>query len=341
MISAQSISACVRGLAAGDALSATAAYHRLHLLPERRSRMLQDMVHFSDSNRSTTRPVPHAHSSPTAALRPGPADDLEWFVFTAGAHVETSGGESLHDRWRSLADTPAVRARTGTQYALANLRAGLHPPQSGNDNPHYFDDIACVRAVAAGLLVRDAAHAAELARSDAEVTHSADGVWCAMAMAVLVNSLGLGLGVAESVDAALGQLPETSWSRRIVETALAVASTSRSAMDLAFRLDLEVTDKIYTYAIAAPETLALLLAHTVQSQSSEELLLGAFAHGRKADSLPALAGAIAGLRFGMEWVPEQLATGPILLDGICIPSLAGHDLADTVSALTAHADTAG
>lgn len=333
MISSQTVTACVRGVAAGDALSATAAAHRLHLLPERRSRMLQDMVHFSDRNRSTTRPVPHAHSSPTAALRPRPADDLEWFVFSAHALVAAANGESLHDRWRELAGIPELRARTGTQYALANLRAGLNPPQSGNDNPHYFDDIACVRAIAAGLLARDSAHAAELAQADAEVTHSLDGVWCAMATAVLVNALAQGAEVADAVRAAVDVLPPSSWSRRMANTALAVAAESHSALDLAFRLDLDVTDKIYTYAIAGPETLAILLAHTVQARSADELLLGAFAHGRKADSLPPLAGAIAGLRFGLDWMPQHLIDGPVEFDGICIPALAGHHLETTIDEL--------
>ncbi len=330
------IDATVRGLAAGDSMSWMAAGQRIHLLPERRARMLHEMASFSEERGSTTRPVPHAHNSPTVALRPGPADDVEWFVVTAEVLSGRDQGVTLHERWMDLAHvTDGLRARSGTHYALANLRRGLLPPQSGNDNAHYFDDIACVRAIAAGLLARDEREATVLATADAEVTHALDGVWCAVAVAVLVQSVTSGAELATAVDNAVEHLPATSWSRRMVETALALAAHAVSPLDVAHQLREHLTDRIYTYSIAAPETLAILLAHARTARSADELLLGALAHPRNADALPALAGAVAGAAFGMDWVPQALREGPIMLDGVCVPSLAGHRLDDTIDRISA------
>jgi len=321
----QQISAIVRGLVAGDSLSWMGDGHRVHLLPERRARMLHDMAIFSESTMSTTRPVPHAHSSPTGALRPGPTDDVEWFVVSAESLLDAAAGIDPLNRWTALAGAAGrIRARSGTHYALANLARGLMPPQSGNDNAHYFDDIACVRAVAAALLADDANSAEELATRDAEVTHALDGVWCATAVAVLVRHLATGASLPEAIRLSVDQLPTGSWSRRSVEQALMIAAGAESQLDLAHELRENVTDRIYTYSIAAPETLAILLAHASIAETAEQLMLGVLANPRNADALPALAGAVAGAAFGGSWIPRAIRTGPIEMDGICIPELAGQ-----------------
>jgi ADP-ribosylglycohydrolase len=336
MSSPAAIRATALGLAAGDALSWTAPVHREYLLPARRMPRLRMLDTYADGLRSTTRPHPHVHSSPVRTLTPRPADDLEWFAFAALAQLrERREPGGLRAAWRELADAAGeLRARTGTFAALENLRSGLEPPQSGHDNAHYFDDIACVRAVAAGLLASDAGEAARLAEADAEVTHSLDGVWCARATAVLVERLAGGAAVEDAIAAALEELPAGRWSRASADRALEIAAASSSALDLAMRLDTQLTDHIYSYAVSAPETLALLLAHLARSESATELMLGAFAHGRNADALPALAGAVAGARFGEEWVPEALRRQPVLLDGVCVPALAGSSLGEVIDGLS-------
>ncbi|MET0861983.1 MAG: ADP-ribosylglycohydrolase family protein [Microbacterium sp.] len=337
MTAPTAIRSTVLGLAAGDALSWTSADHREQLLSPRRLWMLRFLENYADQTRSTTRPRPHVHSSPTRTLRPGPSDDLEWFAFSTAGQLRELNGETggVAKAWIELAShLPTLRARTGTQHALANLAKGQSPPQSGHDNPHYFDDIACVRAVAAGILGAESdALAASLAERDAQVTHSLDGVWCARGTAVLIAQLIRGADAETAVAAGLSQLPENTWSRRLAEQALSIAADARSALDLAMRLDTELTDKVYSYAVAAPETFAILIAHLSTASSADALLAGAFAHGRNADALPALAGALAGARFGADWLPRQLTDDAIEFDGICIPSLAGTQLEDTIREL--------
>ena len=318
----------VLGLAAGDALSWLAADHREYLLPTRRMGVLRTLDAHADATGTTTRPRPHVHSSPASTLRPGPGDDLEWFVVTARAL--TAGEDAVVPAWQALlSERPRIRARVSVVMALDNLARGLMPPASGHDNAHYFDDIACVRAVAAGLIGGDETDAARLAELDASVTHSLDGVWCARATAALVAGLSRGAETHDAVAGALAQLPGGSWSHRLAGQALALAPASTSALDLAMRLDTELVDKIYSYGVSAPETLAILLAHTWRAGSAEELMLGAFGHGRNADALPALAGAVAALRWGSAWVPSGVSDGTVL-DGVCVPSLSGVRVDDVI-----------
>ncbi|WP_223691363.1 ADP-ribosylglycohydrolase family protein [Leifsonia poae] len=325
-----------RGLAAGEAASAVNADFRIYSLPPKRVNRLRILLGIADETRTTVVPRPFAHATPPAALHPGPGDGLEWFTFSALQHraFRRSGqSEARTEAWTELAQLdPPIRSRIGTRIALTNLRNGLRPPQSGQDNPHYFDDIAMVRALAAvGEYAVDAASAVDAAVADAQITHSQDGLWCARATAVLFIALLDGAAPADAVARAVDSLPAGSWSRRVAETSLAVAAESRGALDRARRLSVEVGDWIYSYPIAAPETLGFLLAHIASASTADELLLGALAQPRNAAALPALAGAAAAVVFGTEWMPEALRWQPLVLTGLCIPNFAGRSVEDLLS----------
>lgn len=92
----------------------------------------------------------------------------------------------------------------------------------------------------------------------------------------------------------------------------------------------DVVDWIYSYPIAAPETLALLLGHTLGAASAEELLLGAFTSGRSGTTLAALAGAIAVVRFGTEWIPSTITLEQQTLGGIAVPLLRGRTVREAI-----------
>ncbi|MYR58548.1 ADP-ribosylglycohydrolase family protein, partial [Streptomyces sp. SID625] len=69
-----------------------------------------------------------------------------------------------------------------------NLATGLRPPATGHDNPHYFDDAACVRACALAVAhPGDPRRAAALAEFDARYTQDGDGVHGARAMAAALS----------------------------------------------------------------------------------------------------------------------------------------------------------
>lgn len=324
-----------RGIAAGEYASAVNADFRIYSLPPKRVNRLRILSKLADDTRTTVVPRPFAHSAPPAALHPGPGDGLEWFTFSAVQHrkVRLSGDEGARtEAWTTLAHlNPPIRSRIGTRLALTNLRNGLEPPQSGHDNAHYFDDIAMIRSLAAvGEFAPDTEAAVEAAVADAEITHSLDGLWCARATARLFTALLEGAAPADAATLAAKSLPEETWSRRVAEASLAVAAQSRGALDRAQRLSVEVGDWIYSYPIAAPETLGFLLAHVSTAATADDLLLGALAQPRNAAALPALAGAAAAVIFGTEWMPEAVRQ-PMVLTGLCIPEFAGRSVEDLLS----------
>lgn len=333
------IRATVAGLAAADGITWPAWWHRLAQLPPRREVRLGEAWHHARDERTTSLPTPYLQSSSPSLVDPaGPTDDAEWFVVAVrhhlGQRLDGTPAGGGHDVWRELAtrwaaDPDAVRGRIGTSIALANLADGLGPPTSGHDNPHHFDDLACVRAVAAGLVrpgMPDAA--ADLAALDAQVTHSLDGVWGARAVAALISSLVGGADKTAAVEAAIGELPADSWCAHVAAEFLGAVEGSGSVMELAARLEREVVDHVYAYSTQAPETLGLLLAHLSAAADGNELLLGALCHPRHGDGLPPLAGAVAGAAF------TAPVSGLPVLGGVCVRDLAGVSLESVVDGLS-------
>ena len=137
--------------------------------------------------------LPFTHRIPAATLEPCPTDDTEWALLTLGALVEGPDrptGESLLAPWleRILPDAENVRTSFSERATIDNLRRGLRPPATGNDNPMHYADSAVPRGAVAGLFAPgDVETAAEIARLDACITQAEDGV-CA-AQAVLPNLL--------------------------------------------------------------------------------------------------------------------------------------------------------
>lgn len=288
---------------------------------------------------TTTLPTPYLHaSSPELADPAGPTDDAEWFVVAArhllGQHLDGTPGDEPYAVWRQLADRrnadpDTVRGRIGTVIALDNLVAGKQPPVSGHDNPHYFDDIACVRAVAAGALrPGDPRAAADLAETDAAVTHSLDGVWAARAVAALVAALVGGAEREAAIASARAEIPDGTWCSSVVAECLAVVDTAQTPLALAARLERESVDHVYSYLNQAPESAGLLLAHLSSASTADALLLGALSHPRHADGLVPLVGAVSGAAFGGPGTPLGV------LKGTCVRELAGVSLETVLSAIT-------
>lgn len=329
---ANRIRATVAGLCTGDGISWPAWWHRLNLLPPRRAvRLQQAHVHARDHLTSSL-PTPYLHASAPDIIDPaGPTDDAEWFVVAVRHHLsqqlDGSPVDGQPEVWDQLAalrqsDPSAVRGRIGVSLSLANLTAGLRPPASGNDNAHWFDDLACVRAVAAGLLRPGAPQAAaDLAQTDAMVTHAHDGVWGARAVAALIALLVSGTDRQAAITAACDQLPDGSWIADVVGECVAAATPDIPPLTLAAHLERGVVDHVYAYATQAPESVGLLLAHLAVADDANAMMVGALAHPRHADGLVALAGAASGAAFGgTESLP--------VLTGACIAPLAGIDMAD-------------
>ncbi|MFB6809350.1 ADP-ribosylglycohydrolase family protein [Streptomyces sp. NPDC056387] len=349
------------GLAAGDAAGWPAARHRASRMPEWTRRLTRELDTFAEQNQTTTLPVPIALNQPPEPLRLGPSDDAEWAAFAAES-VLTAAGVLLSDlsrsrrmraaidlAWNALASEIAaaaerapevesavlpLRARISVRAGLGNLAAGLRPPATGHDNPHYFDDAACVRAcVLAVVHPGDPAAAADLAEFDARYTQDGDGVHGARAMAAAIATALAGADTDAAVDAALAQLPAATEIGRNARHAVKLARTRTDGPGGAFAivptLEHEIVDHVYSYGIAAAETVPVALALSTAARGRvAEAVPAAACLSRVADSAPALAGALTGALGGGDSIPAAWREACRTLSGCALPRLAGTDLVE-------------
>ncbi|MEU1591464.1 ADP-ribosylglycohydrolase family protein [Streptomyces sp. NPDC005708] len=344
------------GLAAGDAAGWPAARHRAARMPEWTRRLTRELDTFAEQNATTTLPVPIALNQPPEPLRLGPSDDAEWAAFAAHAVLRAGDGSALGDldrqrrmraaidlSWNEIAGevsaaadrAPEVesarltlRARISVRAGLGNLATGLRPPATGHDNPHYFDDAACVRAcVLAVAHPGEPRLAAELAEFDARYTQDGDGVHGARAMAAALSLALSGEPVDACVAAALAELPESTEIGRNARHALKLARDSDGAFPVVPQLEHQIVDHVYSYGIAAAETVPVALALATAARGRiAEAVPAAACLSRVADSAPALAGALTGGLGGGQTVPPAWRDACRTLSGCALPRLTGTDL---------------
>ncbi|NBE56654.1 ADP-ribosylglycohydrolase family protein, partial [Streptomyces boluensis] len=343
------------GLAAGDAAGWPAARHRAARMPEWTRRLTRELDTFAEQNATTTLPVPIALNQPPEPLRLGPSDDAEWAAYTATALLAAAVGggagrdvrAAIDHHWQILAAQIAaaadrapevesaripLRARISVRAGLGNLATGLRPPATGHDNPHFFDDAACGRAVVlAAVHPGDPRAAADLAEFDARYTQDGDGVHGARAMAAAVAVALAGPDVDAAVDAALDQLPQETEIGRNARLAVHLArhAEESGAFALVPLLEHQIVDHVYSYGIAAAETVPVALAlATAAGGALAEAVPAAACLSRVADSAPALVGALTGALGGAECVPKTWRDACRTLSGCALPRLAGTDLVE-------------
>ncbi|MEU3792721.1 ADP-ribosylglycohydrolase family protein [Streptomyces fructofermentans] len=353
------------GLAAGDAAGWPAARHRASRMPEWTRRLTRELDTFAEQNATTTLPVPIALNQPPEPLRLGPSDDAEWAAFAAEAVLRAADAGVLGDlsrerrlraaidlSWSAVASEIAaaadrapevesavlpLRARISVRAGLGNLAAGLRPPATGHDNPHYFDDAACVRAcVLAVAHTGDPGPAAELAEFDARYTQDGDGVHGARAMAAALALALAGADVDTCVEAALAELPPSTEIGRNARHALVLAHRADSTFGLVPLLEHQIVDHVYSYGIAAAETVPVALALATAARGRiAEAVPAAACLSRVADSAPALAGALTGALGGGAAVPASWRDACRTLSGCALPRLTGTDLVELAELLAA------
>ncbi|MEU9334743.1 ADP-ribosylglycohydrolase family protein [Streptomyces sp. NPDC048290] len=354
------------GLAAGDAAGWPAARHRAARMPEWTRRLTRELDTFAEHNATTTLPVPIALNQPPEPLRLGPSDDAEWAAFAAEAVLRAGDDTALGDlsrtrrmraaidlTWNAVASEVAaaadrapevesavlpLRARISVRAGLGNLAAGLRPPATGHDNPHYFDDAACVRAcVLAVAHPGDPVHAADLAEFDARYTQDGDGVHGARAMAAAISLALAGADVDTCVRAAVAELPEATEIGRNARHALDLArTTGDDAFALIPLLEHQIVDHVYSYGIAAAETVPVALALATAARGRIAAAVPAAAClSRVADSAPALAGALTGALGGGAAIPAPWRATCRTLSGCALPRLTGTDLVELAELLEA------
>lgn len=328
------------GLAIGDAIRWTAMYHRSFLLPPWTRRIRREIDASSETTNVIIQPMPFSLNQPAGHFNISPTFNSEWAAFTTeiilGSGYKSYNNSALKE-WNKLAQSnETIRGSVATQTALENLRKSIQPPQSGRENPHYFDDSAMSRAVPIGIFCTGQPDkAAHLAEIDASITNSADGTWAAQAMAVAVSLICSGKNVIDAIDTAHQYLPRNSWTRRTVEEALLISRESKSIFSIIPELHNEIVNREYSYGNVAPETLALSFAIAqLHGNNFETAILTSAGFAKSSENLPAMVGALVGSMQSKKIASDGWLNSISKLKGICIPSFAGKDYLSLVEPLS-------
>ncbi|MET8863031.1 ADP-ribosylglycohydrolase family protein [Nonomuraea sp. NPDC004580] len=300
---------CLLGLAAGDALGAPAE----NLTPEEIRRRWGRLTE----------------------IEGGGTDDTEYAVFAASLLVRHGHGLTAADvaaAYRAEVIPGVTGPMRGAGFSelgtVEALRRGLEPPLTGLVHSHGWSDGLAMRAAPYGIFCPgDPAEAARLVEQDGLVSGSGEGIMGGRAVAGGVAAAMGGACPDEVVDAALSVVPPDSWTARNITRA-------RDALEAGDPLHEAVVVRHYPWTDVAPEAVALAMAAFLAGNGEVEAAVTyGVGLGRDADTIGAIAGALAGASQGEDGVPARWAAriGPVT--GKCLPVVAGRHVLDVADEL--------
>ncbi|MEV0148884.1 MULTISPECIES: ADP-ribosylglycohydrolase family protein [unclassified Nonomuraea] len=338
---------CLLGLAAGDALGAPAENLTPSEIRRRWGRLTE--------------------------IERGGTDDTEYAIFAASLLVRHGHGLTSADvaaAYRAEILPRITGPMRGAGFSelgtVEALRRGLEPPMTGLVHQHGWSDGLAMRAAPYGIFCPgDPAEAARLVEEDGRVSQSGEGILGGRAVAGAVAAAMAGLPPREVVAAALSVVPPDSWTARAIERAVtaldrdtdrdtsagsagdaagdadsdaagdAAGDADRGETALVEALHEAVVVRHYPWTDVAPEAVALALAaYLTGGGDVEASVTFAVGLGRDADTIGAIAGAIAGAGQGEDGVPQRWAAriGPVA--GTCLPVVAGRHVLTVADELT-------
>jgi len=265
-------------------------------------------------------------------------DDTEFGVLTARALLDCEGmltPEATAAAWRKyIIGRGGAKKRAGRPLygAIENLGRGMEPPFTGKYNVMNIDDGAAMRSTPHGILkAGDPAGAAVLAAADASVSHDADGIWAAQAIAASVAAAIAGATVAEIVAAGRAQLPAGSWIASSMDRAMAICD-AKPDIELAYE---ELHTSLWTPEHAtAPEAIPQVYAiFRLTVGDPRRGLLWSANFGRDADTISGLVCSFAGAMHGLSAWPEAWTARLRKPSGTCLDFAAEEDILDLAGQL--------
>ncbi|MEV8628361.1 ADP-ribosylglycohydrolase family protein [Streptomyces sp. NPDC051079] len=233
-------------------------------------------------------------------------DDIDYSIL--GLHLlETRGfaftTEQVGEVW--LLRLPYLQTFTAERVAYRNLANGLKPPLTATyDNPHQEWIGALIRADVYGWTSPgDPRRAASLARRDAVLSHTGNGVYGAMWAAALVAAAFTAPGPRDALETALDRVPAGSRLARVVRHTMALheAGLEWSETLAELRKDTGGLGWIHTVPNAAVLTAGLLYGEGDFTRTITLTVRG----GLDTDSNGATAGSVAGVLCGAAAIPAQ------------------------------------
>jgi ADP-ribosylglycohydrolase len=233
-------------------------------------------------------------------------DDVDYAILGLDL-LETHGfgfsTEQVGDLW--LLRLPYLQTFTAERAAYRNLVNGLKPPLTATyDNPCQEWIGALIRADVYGWVCPGLPrHAASLARRDAVLSHTGNGVYGAMWAAALISAAFTAPTVRQALDTALTTIPASSRLARTVRRVMTLHETRLSWEETLDTVSGESAGLgwIHTVPNAAVLTAGLLYGDDDFTRTITLTVRG----GLDTDSNGATAGSVAGVLTGAEAVPAQ------------------------------------
>jgi ADP-ribosylglycohydrolase len=262
-------------------------------------------------------------------------DDVDYAVLGLDL-LETHGfgfsTEQVGDLW--LARLPYLQTFTAERAAYRNLANGLRPPLTATyDNPYQEWIGALIRADIYGWTCPGAPlRAAGLARRDAVLSHTGNGVYGAMWAAALISAAFTAPGIRNALEEALAVVPASSRLARTVRRVVSLHEARMTWEDTLTTVAEETArlNWIHTVPNAAVLTAGLLYGDGDFTRTIALTVRG----GLDTDSNGATAGSVAGVLTGAEAIPAQwkdpledtVRSAVFGFDGIRISELAERTL---------------
>ena len=258
-------------------------------------------------------------------------DDTEFALLTARTLVDNGGQltlETLVASWQKyILDQGGVFERGGKPLygAVENLRRGIMPPLSGRDNVMNNDDGAAMRIAPIGIVCAgDPQRAAAMAEIESQISHDADGIWAAQAVAAGVAVAMVDGSTAEILQAALRYIPNDSWLGRAMKHAMCICDEAKTIENAWEKLHTEFWTPVHS---VAPEAIpqALAIFRLTDGDFRQGLFWGGN-FGRDADTIGAIIGALCGARHGLSVIPPLWVERVRRPSGVCLKFAAQEDI---------------
>ncbi|WP_455360389.1 ADP-ribosylglycohydrolase family protein [Streptomyces sp. SYSU K21746] len=233
-------------------------------------------------------------------------DDVDYAIL--GLHLlETHGfaftTEQVGELW--LLRLPYLQTFTAERATYRNLANGLKPPLTATlDNPYQEWIGALIRADIFGWTSPGDPHrAASLARRDAVLSHTGNGVYGAMWAAAMIAAAFTAPGPRAAVEAGLARIPASSRLARTVRRTVALHAAGLSWDRTLTELEAETSGLGWIHAVpnAAVITAGLLYGEGDFTRTIALTVRG----GLDTDSNGATAGSVAGVLCGAAAIPPQ------------------------------------
>jgi ADP-ribosylglycohydrolase len=258
-------------------------------------------------------------------------DDTEFALLTARTLLDCNGEltpDTVLRSWkRYIIDQGGVHERAGRPLhgAVENLKRGLEPPLSGVDNVLNCDDGAAMRVAPIGIVCAgDPQRAATMAAIDAQISHHADGIWAAQAVAASIAVAMVDGTIDEILEAGQRQIPSDSWLGRAMFRAMRICDQEGIIENAWERLHSELWTPVHS---VSPEAIPQIFA--LFRLTDGEFARGMFwggNFGRDADTIGAVLGAMCGARHGVSVIPSEWAERVRQPSGVSLKFAAQEDI---------------